>query len=325
MKSFLEAFKIKEEKNPKEGRKKSTFIIEGLHPGYGITLGNALRRVLLSSIEGAAITSFKIKDVQHEFSSIDYVYQSTIDIMLNLKSLRVKLYGDDPQVIKLKASGEREVSGKDFEPNPMVEIMNPEQLIATLTDKKANLEIEAMVEKGLGYSLAEERKIDKVPIGTILVDAIFSPVERVNFKVEDMRVGGKTNFNRLILEIDTDGSVSPREALLEAIDILQSHFGEIRKEIGGKKDREKEEITEEEEGREEVSAFKNVKKEPKEILIEDLDLSMRTKNILLKNGIKTLAGLLRYKPDTLAKLEGMGEKSMEEIKKVLKHLEYTIQ
>jgi len=311
---FLKDLKIFEEKS-KENKNLSRFIIEGLYPGYGITLGNALRRILISSIEGAAITSFKIKDVQHEFSTIPYVYQSVIDIMLNLKELHVKLYSDEPQTIKLKASGEREVYGRDFEPNPMVEIMNPDHLIATLTDKKANFELEATVEKGLGYSLAEDRKKGKTPIGTILMDAIFSPIEKVNFQVEDMRVGEKTNYNRLILDIETDGSVTPKEAFLKAVEILKGHLNFIEQNIKGE---------EKEMGLESSPAFKDIKREPKDILIEELDLSARTKNILLKHGIKTLAGLLRYKEESLKKLEGMGEKSLEEIKKVLKNLEYVI-
>jgi len=311
---FLKDLKIFEEKS-KENKNLSRFIIEGLYPGYGITLGNALRRILISSIEGAAITSFKIKDVQHEFSTIPYVYQSVIDIMLNLKELHVRLYSDEPQTIKLKASGEREVYGRDFEPNPMVEIMNPDHLIATLTDKKANFELEAIVEKGLGYSLAEDRKKGKTPIGTILMDAIFSPIEKVNFQVEDMRVGEKTNYNRLILDIETDGSVTPKEAFLKAVEILKGHLNFIEQNIKGE---------EKEMGLESSPAFKDIKREPKDILIEELDLSARTKNILLKHGIKTLAGLLRYKEESLKKLEGMGEKSLEEIKKVLKNLEYVI-
>lgn len=309
---FLKDLKIFEEKS-KENKNLGKFIIEGLYPGYGITLGNALRRVLISSIEGSAITSFKIKDVPHEFATIPYVYQSVIEIMLNLKELRVKLHSEEPQVIKLKASGEREIYGKDFEPNPMVEIMNPDHLIATLTDKKASLELEATVEKGMGYSLAEERKKGKTPIGTILMDAIFSPIERVNFSVEEMRVGEKTNYNRLILEIETDGSLTPKEAFLKAVEILKNHFATIEKNLGG-----------EELELEASPLFQEVKKEPKDILIEDLELSSRTKNILLKNGIKTLAGLLRYKEESLKKLEGMGEKSLEEIRKVLKNLEYVI-
>lgn len=310
---FLKDLKILEEKS-KENKNISKFIIEGLYPGYGVTIGNALRRILLSSIEGSAITSCKIKGIQHEFSTIPYVYQSVIDIILNLKELHVKNYSDEPQIIKLKAEGEREVYGRDFEPNPMVEIMNPDHLIATLTDKKASLEIEAVVENGIGYSLAEERKKGKTPIGTILLDAIFSPVERVNMQIEDMRVGEKTNYNRLILEIETDGSINPKRALLKALEILKSHITIIESSI-----------KEEGEGELEApSVFKETKKEPKDILVEELDLSSRTKNVLIKNGIKTLAGLLRYKEDSLKKLEGMGEKSFEEIKKLLKNLEYLI-
>lgn len=291
------------------------FEIEGLYPGYGITLGNALRRVLISSLEGAAVTSFKIEGVQHEFSTIPNVMETALDIMLNLKQLRIKLYTNEPQVLKLQVNGEKEVTAKDFEKNPLIEILNPDLHIATLTDPKANLNLEATVEKGLGYVLAEERKKEKLPIGTISVDAIFSPIQKANFKVENMRVGDRTDYNRLIVEIETDGSITPDEALAKAANILKEHFALIENKFAPQSETIKTNVS---------TAFKEEKKEPKNILIEDLDLSPRTKKILINNGIKTLAGLLRYQEEKLATLDGIGEKSLEEIKKLLKNLEYTL-
>jgi DNA-directed RNA polymerase subunit alpha len=271
--------------------------------------------VLLSSIEGAAVTSFKIEGVPHEFTTLDGVRETVIDIMLNLKKLRVKLFDNQPQILKLNVKGEKEVFAKDFEPNPLVEILNPDLKILTLTDKKAKIEMEVMVEKGLGYSEVEERKKEKLPIGTIAIDAIFSPVNRVNFWVENMRVGERTDYNRLYLEIETDGSVTPREALIKAANILDEHFSLLK---------EKASFSIEEEKGEKSFLKTKTLKEPKDISIEELDLSPRTKKALLNNGIKTLAGLLRYKEETLYNLEGLGEKAIEEIKKVLKNLAYTL-
>ncbi|MFA5360760.1 MAG: DNA-directed RNA polymerase subunit alpha [Candidatus Paceibacterota bacterium] len=293
------------------------FIIEGLYPGYGVTIGNALRRVLLSSIEGAAVTSFKIKGVHHEFSTIPNIQESVLDIMLNLKQLRVKLYGDEPQTLKLKVQGEKIVTAKDFEPNPMAEIMNPELVIANITDKKGKLDLEATIERGLGYSQVEERQEEKVTIGTIAVDAIFSPIQKVNFQVEDMRMGEKTNYNRLIIVIETDGSISAEQAMAQAAVILKDHFKLIEDKFSAfSEDKQRQKA--------EKDASKKGKKEPKDILIEDLDLSQRTKKALLNNGIKTLAGLLRYREETLSELDGLGEKSLEEVKKIIKNLEYTL-
>lgn len=290
------------------------FEIEGLYPGFGITIGNALRRVLLSSLEGAAVTSFKIDGIQHEFTPIPYAQETALDIMLNLKQLRVKLFSNTPQTIILNAKGEKEILAKDFEKNSMVEILNPDLHIATLTDKKAELHLEATIERGLGYVLAEERNKDKLPIGTIALDAIFSPVQKVNFKVENMRVGERTDYNKLIIEIETDGSLTPEEALTKAAEILKQHFEYIENKY---KMPDESKITA-------SKGFKSNNKEPKDILIEDLDLSTRTKKALINNGIKTLAGLLRYSEDKLIKLEGLGDKSVEEIKHLLKNLEYTL-
>lgn len=216
-------------KSPKlvfEDKKKNlgVFEIEGLYRGYGITLGNALRRVLLSSLKGAAITKVKIKNVAHEFSTIEGVMEDVVEIILNLKRIRLKLLSEGPEVLKLKASGIKEVKAKDIEKNPNVEIVNPEQLIARLSSKKAKLEMEMTVEKGLGYLPVEQQKKEKVPVGTILIDALFSPIKKISFEVEDMRVGERTDFNRLKLVIETDGTISPKEALKKAAQILEEHF-----------------------------------------------------------------------------------------------------
>jgi len=288
------------------------FEIEGLYPGYGVTIGNALRRVLLSSIEGAAVTSFKIKGVHHEFSTINHVPDTVLDIMLNLKQLRVKLHSNEPQVLKLKVEGEKKIYAKDFEANPMADIMNPDLYITAITDKKGKMEMEVVVEKGLGYSLVEERKEDKIPIGTIAVDAIFSPVRRVNFQIEDMRVGEKTDYNRLIILIETDGSISPKEALNKASAILKDHFINIEEKFVPELKEEKK------------TASKKADKEPKNILIKDLDLGSRTKKALMDNGVKTLAGLLRYNEKNLSTMDGLGKKSLEEIKAILKNLKFTL-
>jgi len=183
-----------------------------------------LRRVLLSSLEGAAITYVKIKNAPHEFMPLTGVYETALDIALNLKNLRVKMFTDDPQILTLSVKGEKEVKASDINPNPMIEIINPDLHIANLTDKKSELEIEMTVEKGTGYQPSEEIKKDKLPIGAILLDAIFSPVIKANFSVEDMRLKGRVDYNRLIIEIETDGTICPSEALKQAANILAQHF-----------------------------------------------------------------------------------------------------
>lgn len=206
----------------KEGNK-AVFEIRGLYPGYGITLGNALRRVLLSSLGGAAITQVKIKDVPHEFSTLPGVYEDMILILLNLKKIRFKMFGEEPQMITLKVTGEKKVVASDFKLPSQVEVINKETPIATLTSKKANLEIEAQVEKGIGYETIDQRKEEKKEIGIIALDSIFTPIKKVAFRIEDMRVGERTDFDRLILEIETDGTLDPEQAFYQACDILDKH------------------------------------------------------------------------------------------------------
>lgn len=203
---------------------KATFVIEALYPGYGVTIGNCLRRVLLSSLEGAAITEMKMKGVQHEFSTIPGLLEDVIMIMLNLKKLSFKLHTDEPQSASIKAQGEKVVKGSDFKLPPQVELANKDIVIANLTDKKAKLEMEIQIEKGLGYVPAEKRQKEKLEAGRIALDAIFTPIKRVSYRVENMRVGERTDFDRVFLEICTDGTISPEEAFCESCRILVKYF-----------------------------------------------------------------------------------------------------
>ena len=206
---------------------KATFEIEALYPGYGVTVGNSLRRVLLSSLEGAAVTQVKIKGVSHEFSTIPGVLEDVVLLMLNLKQLRFKLFTDEPQTATLKVKGEKEVKGSDLKLPSQAELVNKNCHIATLTSKSAELDMEIKIEKGIGYSAREARKTatqEKLEIGVVPIDAIFSPVRRVSYRIENMRVGERTDYDRLFLEITTDGTVSPETALFRASEILVNHF-----------------------------------------------------------------------------------------------------
>lgn len=201
------------------------FEIEGLYPGYGLTIGNSLRRVLLSSLTGAAVTQMKIKGVQHEVSTIPGVLEDVVIIIMNLKQMRFKAFTDEPQKATLKIKGEKEVKGSDFKFPSQVELMNKSCHIATLTDKKAVLEIEIQIEKGIGYEPVERRKTQKkLEIGVIPIDSIFTPMKRVSYKVENMRVGERTDFDRITMEIETDGTVTPEDAFSQASEILVKQF-----------------------------------------------------------------------------------------------------
>ncbi len=214
-------------KKVSENEKEGVFEVEGLYAGYGLTIGNALRRVLLSSLPGAAITQVKIKGVNHEFSTIEGVKEDVVEIGLNLKKVRFRIHTDEPQVLNLKVKGEKVVMAEDIETNSNVELITKDIHIATLTAKGAELDMELTVEKGLGYSPVEARKSDKLPIGVIALDALFSPVVKVNFTVENMRVGERADYNKLRLVIETDGSLTPSAALRKASNILQDHFVKI--------------------------------------------------------------------------------------------------
>lgn len=203
------------------------FSIEGLYRGYGLTVGNAIRRVLLSSLPGSAITKFKIKGVKHEFTTIPGVVEDVVEIGLNLKRVKFKFYASEPQVLSLKVKGEKEVKAGDIKCNADVEVANSDQHIATLSSKSAEIDMELTIEKGLGYVPVESQKTDKLPIGTIALDAIFSPVVNVNYTVENMRVGDRTDYNKVLLDVETDGTISPSRAVHKAAEILLDHFKRI--------------------------------------------------------------------------------------------------
>ncbi|OGN03740.1 MAG: DNA-directed RNA polymerase subunit alpha [Candidatus Yanofskybacteria bacterium RIFCSPHIGHO2_01_FULL_43_42] len=207
----------------KEGGR-ATFEISPLMPGYGATIANPLRRVLLSSLEGVAVTSIKIKGVDHEFTTVPGVLEDVIQIILNVKRIRFKLFSDGPVKISLHVKGDKEVTAADIKTTSDVEVINPDQHIATLTDKKADFEVELDIERGIGYVPVEQRQKDKLAIGMIAIDAIFSPVRMVNFTVENVRVGQRIDFNKITMDIETDGSIEPEEALKRASEILVKHF-----------------------------------------------------------------------------------------------------
>jgi DNA-directed RNA polymerase subunit alpha len=215
-------------KTVSEDVKSGVFEVEGLFAGYGLTLGNALRRALLSSLPGAAATEIKIKGVSHEFSTLPGLKEDIVELALNFKKMRFRLQVDEPQVLSLKVKGARVVTGGDIVLNSEVELANPEEILGDLTAKDAELDIEIKVERGLGYVPAEVRTSEgRLPIGTIALDAIFTPVQHVNFIVEDMRVGDRTDYNRLRIEVGTDGTVSPSAALHKAANILKDHFDKV--------------------------------------------------------------------------------------------------
>ena len=210
----------------KKSDNRAIFEIDGCYPGYGLTLGNAFRRVLLSSLPGAAITAVKIKGASHEFSTLPYVMEDVIHIILNLKQIRFKV--NAPEALPLKANlkmvGEKEVRAKDINLSSELEVINKDLHLATLTDKKAKLEMEIEIQSGLGYVPVEQRKKEKLEIGSIAIDAVFIPIKKINYEVENMRVGDRTDFNRLKIDIETDGSIPPEQAFTKAADILVGHF-----------------------------------------------------------------------------------------------------
>ena len=227
--------KVSEEAN------KGVFEIEGLFRGYGITVGNALRRVLLSSLPGAAITRFTAKGVGHEFSTIPGMVEDVVELGLNLKQVKFAFHADGPQELILKVKGETDVTAKDIKGNAQVEVVNPDQHIATLSSSSAELELVLTVEKGLGYVPVDTSKNENLPIGAIALDAIFSPIINVNYEVENMRVGDRTDYNRIRMEIESDGTISPSSALHKAANVLTDHLKKIADvEVTGEEKDEKE-------------------------------------------------------------------------------------
>lgn len=288
------------EKNPR----KIIFEVEPLYPGYGVTIGNALRRVLLSSIAGAAITKAKIKGISHEFATIPGIKEDLLEIILNLKRVRFKVFGDESQRIEIKVKGRKEVKAEDIKTPPQVEIVNKDLRIATLTKEGIEFEAEMEVRKGFGYVSSEKFKEKETKIETIYLDAIFSPVEKVSFSVENIRFEERTDFNKLKMEIETDGSILPEEAFLKALEILENHLTKIKDIFPIEKRREKK---------------PSEKENGKGIKLDDLKFSARVLHSFERAGIKSLAGLLRRKEDSLKDIEGLGGKGIEEIKKALQN------
>jgi len=294
---------------------KGIYEIDGLYPGYGHTLGNSLRRIILSSLPGAAITQVKIKGVSHEFSTMDGVKEDVINIILNLKKVRIALNTDETQTISIKVKGAREVTAKDIEASSQVEIKNPDQKILTITDKNTEVEIEMTVEKGLGYIPKELVHKERVDVGTISLDALFSPIRRVQYEAENMRVGERTDFNRLRITIETDGTISPRVALERAIETMIAQLKAI---IGFKEEVIIQETPKEDTSEDEVETDSEDVEDFLKTRIESLNLSSRTVNALVNANIRTVGGLARKKEEDILAIEGFGQKGLEEIKDLLK-------
>lgn len=293
--------------------KSGVFEIPGCYPGYGMTLGNALRRVLLASLEGAAITSVKINGVSHEFSTLDGVMEDAVQIILNLKKIRFKLHSDEPVKVSLKFKGEGKVTAKEIKCPSSVEVVNKDQIIATVTDKKTELELELEISKGLGYVPIDQQSRPEKEIGVIAIDAVYTPIQRVNYEVENMRVGKRTDYNKITLEIVTDGSITPEEAFTKAVAILVEQFSVLGGievvEAGKEAEAKEEEASETKEAVEEEA-------DPLKIKVTDLkNLSTRTLNVLENGKIVKVKDIVKHTEEELRAFEGMGDKGIKEIKK----------
>lgn len=306
-----------------EEGKSGTYEIDGLHPGYGYTLGNSLRRIILSSLPGAAITQVKIDGIKHEFSTIEGVKEDVVTLLLHLRRVRVRLTTDEPQVLTLKVKGPKTVTAADIELPGQVEILNPDQYIAEISGKSP-LDIEITVERGLGYLAKESVQKERVDIGIIPLDATFSPIRRVNYEVENMRVGDRTDYNRLRMFIETDGTLTAREALERSVEIM---IHQLRAIVGFKE----EEIAAEsadETSAEGVGADRRMdEKADMEALktrISELQLSARVISALDGASIRTIGGLVRKREDDLLSIEGLGQKGLQEIKRALSNYGLTL-
>lgn len=288
------------------------FVVEPLERGYGITLGNALRRVLLSSLPGAAVTSIKIDGVLHEFSTMPGVYEDTTDLILNLKGLCVKLHTDEEKVLTLEAEGEGEITGADFKCSSEVEILNPDHHIATL-DANGSLHLEATVEKGRGYNSVEKNKKENAPLGVIPIDSFFSPITKVIFHVEDTRVGQQTDFDKLTLDIWTDGSIFPDEAISKSAKILAEYL----KLFIGLTEVPGDDIIM-------VEKIEDNKDKILDMTIEELDMSVRSYNCLKRAGINTVQELTQRTEEDMMKVRNLGRKSLEEVMEKLSELNLSL-
>ena len=304
----------------KEDATSGVYEIDGLYPGYGHTLGNSLRRIILSSIPGAAITSLSIDGVKHEFSAIDGIKEDVIAIILNLKKTRFKLHGDDAQKATLHIKGAKTISAKDITLPSQLEIMNKDQYICESTAKDVDLAIELTIEKGLGYVPREVLLKEKADIGTIVLDASFTPIRRASYEVENMRVGDRTDHNRLRVSIETDGTITPHEALEDAIHTmitqLQAVVGFREQVVDMPKESVAIPVMDDVDALDTTDATK--------VKIEDLGLSTRTENALVAAAIRTAGGLARKTETDLLATDGLGEKGITEIKKALADLNLSL-
>jgi DNA-directed RNA polymerase subunit alpha len=295
----------------------ATFTIEPLHTGYGMTLGNSLRRVLLSSIAGAAVTGFRIDGVSHEFTTVKGVKEDVVAIMLMLKGLRFRVFSDEPQTLRLTKKGKGPVKAKDIQLNADVELVNKDLVICTIDDDKTTLNMELLVETGRGYRPLEEQASNKKLSDMIMLDALFTPVLRVRYKVESTRVGQVTDLDRLLITIDTDGSITPRDAFEEAAAILVNQYtalaGQTRVEVAAP-------LTA---ANIEAGGLLDEGDEPAELMtsIEDLNLSARTTNALVNNDLHTIKDLLSLSEAELRDLKGFGNKALDEVKEKMAELE----
>ena len=283
----------------------ASFTVEPLQRGYGVTLGNSLRRVLLSSLSGAAATAFSVEGASHEFTTLDGVKEDVLQITLNLKRLKFRVYSDEPQVLKISKKGKGPITGADITANADVEVVNQDQHIATLDNDKSKLEMSLQVEKGRGYITVDERQA-QLPVGMIGLDAMFSPIERVRYKVENTRVGQVTDLDKLIIDVETDGTIAPNDALEQAATILVQQFDVL---TGGNAAT--------------VAADADESEAEDELAIglDDLELSSRTTNALQKNEITTVGQLAKLSDSELKNLKGFGAKAYDEVSAKLKELE----
>jgi DNA-directed RNA polymerase subunit alpha len=306
----------------REDNVSGTYEIDGLYPGYGHTLGNSLRRIILSSLPGAAITRVKIKGVEHEFSTIDNVKEDVITILLALKKIRVRLNTEEPQVLNIKAHGVKELTAGDIKVPGQAEILNPDLHIASLTDKSAELDIEATAERGLGYVAKEIIQKDRVEIGSITLDAAFTPIRKANYEVENMRVGDRTDFNRVRITIETDGTITPHEALEKSITIMINQLKAIvgfkeEEPVEKKTKKAEEKDAEDKESKPGITSKGELDTDLMKTRIDSLGLSARTTKALSNGNIRTLGGLARKKESDIMDVDGLGAKGMQEIKKLL--------
>lgn len=286
----------------------ATFVVEPLHAGYGNTLGNSLRRVLLSSIEGAAIVAFRIEGATHEFTTVSGVKEDVVDIMLNLKNVRLKVHTDQPIELRLEKKGAGVITAGDITTSADVEIVNPEQVIATIDDPKKSVIFDLVVEAGRGYRTIEESSESRLHSDMIALDAVFSPVLRVRYKVDNTRVGQETNLDKLLLTVDTDGSISPRDAFEEASAILVNQYTALAGSTTV----------------EAAPALGQVAEDDASELntsIEELNLTARTANALVNNDIRTVHDLVTLTEQDLRELKGFGSKALDEVKDKLAELE----